>query len=155
MVKTPAPQKNIHKVKKTKSHKGVSPSKSPTQKSRQKNENAKPPKKSKKKKTSSSESSCSDSDSTQNSTHTVCPKEVITQANTNQGSLFITPNHYPSDLTTSNVTHHTLQRQQYNHMLQQQNYNHYAGQNHPQNTNNNPVIRRSTFVVRYYNEKAI
>jgi len=49
MVKTPAPQKNIHKVKKTKSHKGVSPSKSPTQKSRQKNENAKPPKKSKKK----------------------------------------------------------------------------------------------------------
>ena len=131
MVKTPAPQKNIHKVKKTKSHKGVSPSKSPTQNSPRKNENAKPPKKSKKK-ISSSESSCSDSDSTQNSRHTVCPKEVITQANTNQESI-TTPNDYPSDLTTSNVTHHTLQPQQYNHMLQQQNYNDYVLQNHPQN----------------------
>ena len=28
-------------------------------------------------------------------------------------------------------------------MLQQQNYNHYTGQNHPQNTNNNPVIRNT------------
>ena len=50
MVKTPAPQKNIHKMKKTKSDKRVSPSKSPTQNSPRKNENAKPPKKSKKKK---------------------------------------------------------------------------------------------------------
>ena len=42
MVKSPAPKKNIHKVKKTKSRKRISPSKSPTQNLREKNKKANP-----------------------------------------------------------------------------------------------------------------
>ena len=132
MVKSPAPPKKIHKVKKTKSRKRRSASKSPTQNFREKNKNAYAPKKSKKKKkTSTTENSSSDSHSTQSS-NTQYPKEVITQSNTNQ-QYVTTPNHYPSNFTTSNITNHTLDHQNYNHVLQQQQQNFmYDWPQHPQ-----------------------